>query len=467
MADGSAAKVAPEDGTFEQIAGPARVVRPQEVPWLEENGFSSALVRSVPSQRAGSFVAIGAMLADRTFDPSECSLFAILSEQVVLAFERTSLVRELREADRRKDEFIAMLGHELRNPLAPIRTALDFLRQNQLEPSTQRLLDAAVRQERHMARLLDDLLDVSRITQGRISLRRRTFALDELIETSVNAVQPLFDQKQLKLVRDVPGQRVWLAADSSRLTQVLANLLNNAAKFSEPGQSITLAARAQGARLTVRIRDQGAGIRPEMLESIFQAFVQDATTLHRSGAGLGLGLAVARKLVELHGGTLVAHSDGQGTGSEFVVTAPVVTEVSGEEKAAPPKQQRAIETSQRSVALVEDNPDIRESMVSLLELRGFQVFSAEDGEEGARTILQHHPDIALVDIGLPGMDGFAVARRVRSEEGDAHTALVALTGYGTESDREAAREAGFDAHLTKPVGLDELEALFARLAGDS
>jgi PAS domain S-box-containing protein len=384
---------------------------------------------------------------------------------VVLVFrditEQRRAQEALNQAARRKDEFLAMLGHELRNPLAPIRTAVEILRMAKPDGPEYRLAREVIeRQVRHMARLVDDLLDVSRISRGKIRLEKRRVALAVVLASAVEAARPRIDARGHELTMCLPPEAVWLEADAVRLAQVFANLLNNAAKYTEEGGRIRLTAERDGADVVVRVRDSGIGITPEMLPRVFELFTQADRALGRSEGGLGVGLALVRNLVEMHGGSVKAHSEGAGKGSEFVVRLPVLrltnTEGGGqcvarEGATGPP----------RRVLVVDDNLDAAETLAELLALSGHDVRTAHDGPAALEAAGRFRPEVVLLDIGLPGMDGCEVARRLRGQEGATRALLAALTGYGQEEDRLRSREAGFDTHLVKPV---DPKALFALIA---
>jgi len=380
----------------------------------------------------------------------------------------------LRDADRRKDEFLAMLAHELRNPLAAVVSAAAVLRS--LDSDDARLRrqgEVIARQSRHMARLLDDLLDVSRITQGRIELRTQPVDLAAVVEQVVAGSRPLIEERGHEFVVTLPPAPLRLMADPARLEQVLANLLNNAAKYTPAGGRIAVSVRREGAEAVVRVRDTGAGISPELLPRVFDLFTQAERTLARSEGGLGIGLTMVKRLVEMHDGRVTAHSDGPGCGSEFVVCFPLLEEA---EELRPtnggslPHPPLSGGPAPKRVLVVEDNRDAAETLGDLLELWGLHVTVARDGEEALRQAAAFQPDLVLLDIGLPGMDGYEVARRLRDVE-DAGlppspstgrptpVRLVALTGYGHEEARQRAQQAGFDHHLTKPVDPTSLREL--------
>jgi two-component system CheB/CheR fusion protein len=332
-----------------------------------------------------------------------------------------------------------------------------------LDPTRRdRALDIARRGVDQLRRLVDDLLDVARITQGRITLRTQRLPLASIIERAVETARPLIDERAHAVVLSLPGDEVQVEGDSTRLEQVVANLLTNAAKYTNPGGQLTLMATLEGAEAVVRVRDNGIGIAPEMLSRVFNLFAQADRALDRAQGGLGIGLTVVKRLVELHGGRVEAHSEGLGRGAEFVVRLPAALAMRDDAV-----QTTATDGPRRTCArvlLVEDNPDTAEGMRMLLDLLGHRVRAAQDGPsalEAARAIV---PDVMLVDIGLPGMDGYEVARRVRADPALRHVILVALTGYGREEDRQRALSAGFNHHLVKPVNPDALQGLVAQLS---
>ena len=415
--------------------------------------------------RALGTLAFGTRQA-RTFSEDDLGLMQGVCDQVAVALERERLIGELREADRRKDEFLAMLAHELRNPLAPVRHALEVVRLRMVQDDLlQRTIASADRQVAHMTRLVDDLLDVSRITRGKVELRRTLVPLTELVDGAVQSCEPIIAQRRHALTVDVPGELILLQVDPTRMTQVLANLLHNAAKYTSPGGRISLKAERDGDELRIHVRDNGIGLPPEMLHRVFDLFVQVDPGSDRAQGGLGLGLTLVRSLVEMHGGQVMANSGGLAKGSEFIVKLPVPPElpatrslVSAVQAAPSPSKLPPLH-----ILLVEDNPDIRETLRDLLELHGHRVQEAGDGHAAVELVLSQHPQVALVDIGLPGLDGYKVAELVRASEKGSAIRLVALTGYGHPEDRKRALDAGFDAHLVKPISSDELSQVLKKL----
>jgi signal transduction histidine kinase/CheY-like chemotaxis protein len=363
----------------------------------------------------------------------------------------------LAEADRRKDEFLAMLGHELRNPLAPIRNAVRIL---ELRGSPDRQLHWACgvidRQAAQLARLVDDLLDVSRISRGKITLLKEPVELTDVIARAVESCRPQLEERRHELSVALPLEKVWLQADATRLAQVVANLLNNAAKYTAEGGRIGLSAQREGAEIVLRVRDNGVGIEADMLPRVFDLFAQADHTLDRAAGGLGIGLTLVKSLVELHGGRVEAFSAGLGQGSEFVIRLPVLTR-----DAEPPLTRAAPAPAppSRRVLAVDDNVDAVESLALLLSAQGHEVRTAYDGPAAVAAAAAFQPEVVFLDIGLPHMDGYEVARRLRGQAGLSITLLVALTGYGQEEDRRRADEAGFDAYLIKPADPTTLQRL--------
>lgn len=364
----------------------------------------------------------------------------------------------LREAIRRRDEFLATLSHELRNPLAAISNAAVVLRKQGVHPET--LLQAREiieRQCRQMTRLLEDLLDMSRVAQGKMQLQPQCHAIQTIVGEAVDAIGALMREHELHLEVSVPREPIYVEADPVRLHQVLINLLSNAAKYSDRGRTVRLSAHREGSQAVLSVRDEGIGMSDRVLASVFEPFVQVGTSMSRSEGGLGIGLSLVRSIVELHGGTVSAHSDGPGQGSEFVVRLPLSYAV----PAAPGPSGPARATRRLSVLVIEDNADVRHMLKTLLELEGHDVESAVDGLQGLEMIELYQPDVALVDIGLPGLDGYELARQVRGNPENENVYLVALTGYGERKDRRRALQSGFDAHLAKPVDLEDLLRLLA------
>ena len=371
--------------------------------------------------------------------------------------ERKRAERALRDADRRKDEFLATLSHELRNPLAPMRAALEVMDRASGNPDLiERARSTMERQLLHLVRLTDDLLDVSRITQNKIELRRGLIDLRDVLESAVELTRPLIDASAHTLTITLPGAPIWVDADSTRLAQAFSNLLNNAAKYTPRGGRIRVRADARVDTAIVTVADTGSGIPPAMLPRVFDMFTQLQEHRDRTLGGLGIGLALAKRLIELHGGTLDAHSAGAGHGSRFTTTLPVTAAEAAPAK--PPVEHVATQSSPCRILVADDSPDTAEMMRIMLGLSGHDVRIAGDGVEAVAIAESFEPQIAILDIGMPRMDGYAAARRIRELLGDRVT-LVALTGWGQDEDRSRSHEAGFDYHLTKPPDPDVLDKL--------
>jgi PAS domain S-box-containing protein len=369
----------------------------------------------------------------------------------------------LREADRRKDEFLATLAHELRNPLAPIRNALGVLKlKGPATPEVNWARDVIDRQMQQMTRLIDDLLDTSRIGTGKIELQRHRIELAEVIHGAVEASRPLIAQHGHELCVELPRESVYLHGDLVRLSQVFCNLLNNAARYTPQGGRIEVTGTLKASAVLVSVRDNGIGMPRDMLPKVFEMFTQLDRSLERSRGGLGIGLTLVKQLVELHGGRVEAHSAGPGHGSEFVVRLPVVADAVARAPAAPRNSAQPAATDSRRVLVVDDNQDAAESLAMLLRLMGLQCVTAHDGIEGLRLAREQRPDIALLDIGLPGMNGYDVAVAIRAEPWGKAATLVALTGWGQSEDRRRSRAAGFDVHLVKPVATEQLVEVLER-----
>jgi len=376
-------------------------------------------------------------------------------------------MEQLAEVDRRKDRFLALLSHELRNPLAPIMAGLALLRSSfeqnapalSIDDQARRTRDILEKQAHHLARLVDDLLDLSRINSGKIELRREPITLQDLATQALDTTRPLMDERRHALRLDIPEEAkdpLWVNGDPVRLLQVLSNLLNNAARYTAEQGSIRLEiSRDTDDFATIKVIDNGRGIAPEFLDKVFDAFTQED---QRTGAGLGVGLSVVRQLVGMHDGEVQAISAGTGHGSEFCVRLPLVAtpQPSAAAKTAPSVSDKR-EKRVLSILLIDDNEDIRELMSALLRRWGHDVQVAPDGEEGCELALAGQPDVAFVDIGLPGMDGYGVATRLRTERPRDQLRLVAMTGFGQESDKRRALDAGFDLHIVKPASVEALQ----------
>jgi signal transduction histidine kinase/ActR/RegA family two-component response regulator len=388
-----------------------------------------------------------------------------LLEQRAYLLEREREARERAEsASRAKDDFLAMLGHELRNPLAPIVTALHLLRARNPQEHARELtiLD---RQVSHLARLVDDLLDVSRIAQGKIELKHETVDLVEVMNRAIEMTSPLIEQRRHRLEVNLQGPP-YVRGDATRLAQVVANLLTNAAKYSEPGGLLRLTASREQSMAMISVRDDGIGIPPELLGRVFDLFVQGRQASDRAQGGLGLGLSIVKNLVLLHGGTVEARSDGRGCGSEFIVRLPALSSSSSSSRSfgnvsdreTPPSPQRL-----PRVLVVDDNEDAAEMLALSLSTSGYSTRIAHDGPYALRVAEEFCPDVAVLDIGLPVMDGYELARQLRGNPHLSKIRLVALTGYGQPDDVRRAREAGFDEHFVKPIDVPRLQAKVSQL----
>jgi signal transduction histidine kinase len=377
--------------------------------------------------------------------------------------ERARAEQALKEADRHKDEFLAMLAHELRNPLAPILNAVQLMRMKPIaDPQLSWSREVIERQLAHLTRLVDDLLDVARITRGRINLSREPIELAVLIARAVETVQPLIQARGHQLRSEIPAGTLRIDADPLRLTQAFGNVLGNAAKYTERGGRISLTVCRQGTDVEIRVRDTGIGISAELLPRIFDLFTQVRSD--HSQSGLGIGLALVRRLLQMHGGTITAHSEGPGQGTEFLIRLPLLLETrqsaNGEESTAGSDDAPPV---RRRILVADDNADALETLATVLELGGHEVFSAANGSLALESAERHLPEVALLDIGMPLLDGYEVARRIRAQAWGKRITLVALTGWGQDSDRRRSQEAGFDSHLVKPLDLDKLTQLLARL----
>jgi len=442
-----------------------RVIHPDDVPRLEEawqaarsSGDSLKIQYRVLDHRTGRYVwHLGLAVPVR-------------DEQTIVRWFGTSTdistqkeyEESLQTNSRRKDEFLAMLGHELRNPLAACANAVALL---QLEDSASQEIvhsrQIIARQLDTMTRLIDDLLDVSRVVQGKIALRRKLIDLALIVNRATSVVQTLVSARRHSILVSVPDHPVIVDVDATRIEQVLVNLLTNAAKYTPPGGQIEVGLTADPSGVQLTVQDNGEGMSPEFIGQIFELFVQGERSADRAQGGLGIGLTMVRNLVELHGGTVEARSPGRDQGSQFMIRLPWPVAASGEVLSADPgfaDVPLPLGTNRR-VLVVEDNPDVANSLALLLERLGLSCHVVHDGPTALATIETMHPDIVLMDIGLPGIDGYEVARRVRGQHDMAQPVLIALTGYGLPDDRRQGREAGFDHYLTKPVVPSTLYAL--------
>ena len=385
-------------------------------------------------------------------------LLATSAERKRLESELREQADELHQASVRKDEFLAMLAHELRNPLAAIDSAMSLMAHPGAQEHAEWSRNVIGRNVEHLSRLIDGLLDVSRLTQGKVELRKELIDLATVIDHVVEEFRPLVHERNQSLQVSVPRGSLWLEADSTRLEQLLSNLLANATQHSGGGSRIWLKAELAGKQVVITVRDDGIGIPPELLPHVFELFTQGDRSLARSEGGLGIGLTMVKRLTELHGGTVTAGTSSAGKGCEFVVRipaakSPVRTESSDQDPG------REVRKRGNRILVVDDNVDLVRSTAGLLSLFGFQVTTAYDGPSAIREACAYRPDVVLLDIGLPGMDGYEVARRLRKEKGFQEALLIAITGYGQEEDSRKSHDAGFDHHLVKPVDYNVLRSL--------
>ncbi len=452
------------------VGGPLDALLPERFRTVHAGHIRAFHNTGVTARRMGALGAISGLRANGEEFPIEAAIsqlemdgapyYTVILRDISQRMEAEA-VRQ--EAERQKDEFLAMLGHELRNPLTPIRNAAHVLSRLEVEEPrvrwAQRIIESQVV---HLTRLVDDLLDVSRIARGKIVLKRTRVGVAHLLRQAVESAQPLMRDKQHHLGLTVPAEDLTLEGDPTRLAQVVHNLLDNSAKFTPEGGCIELAARALGDEVEIEVRDNGAGISADLLPQVFDLFHQGDASLDRAQGGLGIGLTVVRRLVELHGGHVEAHSAGPGQGARFSVRLPLV-----EAGAEPPEPIAATtaggDTGMR-VLVVDDDPEVNQSTVMILEMEGYQVRSVDNGADAIEAVRDFKPRAVLLDIGLPGLDGYEVARRLRQQPGGKELTLLALSGYGHEEARERARGAGFDDHLTKPATPNDLLAILSRVA---
>jgi signal transduction histidine kinase len=395
--------------------------------------------------------------------------FDLYQQRQQIAEQRDALKCQadaLQEADRRKDEFLALLAHELRNPLAPLRHGLDILRGNPEQQNAAEIREMMDRQLSHLVRLIDDLLDVSRVSQGKIELRKERLQAADIVRSALETSRPLIDSANHALTVDLPPEPIWLDADLTRLSQVVGNLLNNAAKYTPDGGRIKLSVQAQADTAVITVADNGIGIPTDVQTEIFQLFAQVDNHLDRARGGLGIGLALVEQLVAIHGGTVAVVSQGSGQGSAFTVRLPLA---SGHEP-QPESQSTEVQSlplRRLKVLVVDDSLDIARTIGWMLEEIGHEHRLVDDGRKALLAAREFGPDVILLDIGLPGMDGYAVCRALRQDERFRSTCIIAQTGWGRDRDRESAGEAGFDHHLVKPVSLVKLEQLLSFVTSNS
>lgn len=447
----------------------AAVEEANDLAFLRECGVASlmSVAMQVGDRRLGAVTFCHTRSGTR-HSRSDLRLAEEIARRTALVVENVKLYEKLQETDRRKDEFLATLAHELRNPLAPIRNSLEILKMPEIDPAMVREThDLMERQVHHLVRLVDDLLDVSRVMRGKIELRKELIELAAVVARAVETAQPLMVAQMHKLEVCLPEMPLYLQADPIRLAQVISNLLTNAAKYTEPGGQIRLEAHREGNVLVLRVSDNGIGIDREVLPHIFALFVQVDHAAARSQGGLGIGLTLVRNLVEMHHGRVEAHSDGLGTGSEFVVRLPLA-----EPRSAAPENSDLTATDRHDamkhrLLVIDDNHDAADTMAMLLTLRGYDVRVAHDGHNGIQLVESFRPTMVFLDLGMPGMDGFEVARRIRKLPGGDRIILTALTGWGQEADRRRTAEAGFDHHLVKPPEAEAVMKLLRELDSES
>lgn len=398
----------------------------------------------------------------RSYTPEDLRAAEDLSNRAVIAIENANLLSALKESDRRKDEFLAMLAHELRNPLAPVRSAVEIIRPHVAShPNMKFAAEVIDRQIRQMTRLVDDLLDISRIRTGKIAIHKERIELSSVVNSAVEASRPLIEKSGHQLTVRIPQEPISLDADLTRLSQVLLNLLNNAAKYMDPGGQIWLTGERDGDQLVIRVKDSGIGISREMLPQIFELFTQVDRSLDRSQGGLGIGLTLVERLVSMHGGTITAHSQGVGQGSEFIVRLPIAvgsgTTVSGRKQGRFSADQGH---PKHRIVVADDNKDSADSLSILLRMLGHEVVTAYDGENAVNQASQLQPDVVFLDIGMPKLDGYEAARRIRKLR-HSRVTIIAMSGWGQDEDRRLSKEAGFNHHLIKPVDLNAVQDLLS------
>src|SRR5262245_36513458 len=394
----------------------------------------------------------------------EIQFIDLCARQAANFIENARLYAQLREADRRKDEFLATLAHELRNPLAPVRNAVHLLHlQSPPGGEGKWPLQVIDRQMVQMTRLIDDLMDVSRITRNKLQLRTQRIELSEIIRAAVETSRPMLERSGHELTVTVPPERLYLHADPTRIAQALSNLLNNAAKYTEWGGRVWLTAERQGSDVVLKVRDTGIGIAAEMLPRIFDMFAQADRSLDRAQGGLGIGLTLVKRLVEMHGGSVLAQSEGPGKGSEFTIRLPLVVDPAATPLPSAPEAGTAAPVSPLRILVVDDNRDAPAAMAMVLRIGGNDVRTVHDGREAVDEAREFRPDVAILDIGLPGVDGYEAARAIRREPWGAGVVLIAVTGWGQDTDRERSKLSGFDHHLVKPVEPAALVSILSSL----
>ncbi|MES3002078.1 MAG: response regulator [Pseudomonadota bacterium] len=434
----------------------------QVVELWEEGGRAFAICPLLTSGKARGALILEAAAA--RMDSSRLALARDVVGRASIALENARLYTVVQDADRRKNEFLAMLAHELRNPLAPIRNAVHIMQGDDVTQSTMNWArDVIGRQADHMARLIDDLLDVSRIVQGKVVVKPEKMTLASLIDRSIEASSPRMASRDQSMHVELPEDNVVLNGDAVRLAQVLSNLVNNASKFSGPNAKISLVAKYAEGAVKICVKDDGAGIDPAFLPHIFDLFAQADQSLDRAQGGLGIGLTLVKHLVELHGGSVAASSEGVGKGTEIVVTLPAQVEEATDAPSSPGRARKPADAPKAPsrILVVDDLAASADTLMTLLEMEGFEVRVANEGMEALRIAEDFRPDVVLLDIGLPGMNGFEVAHRLRQQPGSRDALLIALTGYGEAESRARSAQAGFDFHMVKPADVNMLLSLVA------
>ncbi|WP_313917391.1 response regulator [Tahibacter sp.] len=430
-------------------------------------GENASLVKvnlALQTERAQEFEALSQTLAlaNAELSLANAQLEAEVAERRRAEAQLQQLAEKLRQADRRKDEFLATLAHELRNPLAPIRSAVGLLQNERASAPERQSLDVIDRQLRQLVRMVDDLLDVSRITHGRIELRRQLTELGPLLATAVETTLPHIESMKHQLSLDIPDAAIFVDGDPQRLTQVFGNLLNNASKYTLPGGIIALSAQLQVQEVVVRVTDSGIGIPAERLDEVFDLFVQIDTSLERAQGGLGIGLTLVRRLIQMHGGSIHASSEGVGLGSCFEIRLPLAARGAARARAAQEAEVPAAATvaqAGRRVLIVDDNRDAADTLAQLLGMSGHDVRTVYDPELALDALIAFQPDVAFLDVGMPKLNGLELAAMIRADARGDRVVLVALTGWGQADDRRRSRAAGCDHHLVKPADPFEIERI--------
>jgi PAS domain S-box-containing protein len=400
----------------------------------------------------------------RRFNASDLRLAEQLAQRAAVAIENANLYRALREEDRRKTEFLAVLAHELRNPLAPLRNGLQVLRLSGDSPEEiEQARTMMERQLQHLVRLVDDLLDLNRISRGMIELRKERLALASVVSSAVEACEPMLKQREDELTVTLPDEPLFVDADKTRLTQILSNVLNNAVKYSDRESRIGLTVQREGNEAVIRVRDNGMGIPPRMLAKVFDMFTQVDRSLEKTQSGLGIGLSIVKRLVEMHGGSIEAKSEGLGKGSEFIIRLPAAPSPTPEQPIRSSVDQSPQQAAHYRILIADDNVDSALSMAMMLSIMGHEVRTAHDGLEAVEIASAFQPDLILLDIGMPKLNGYDACRRIREQPWSKNALLAALTGWGQEEDKRRSQEAGFDRHLVKPVEPGALEKLLVEI----